>query len=73
MATMQEAALAYAARGIPIIPLYGIKDGCCTCGKDCGRSAGKHPHRQLVPHGVDDASIDLEQVGRWFRAYPEGS
>jgi hypothetical protein len=26
----------------------------------------------LVRNGVDDASSDPEQVGRWFRAYPEG-
>jgi Bifunctional DNA primase/polymerase, N-terminal/AAA domain len=68
--TVQEAAAAYAARGIPVLPLYTLKDGRCTCGKDCGRNAGKHPHNGLVPTGLKDASTDPEQIGRWFRAYP---
>jgi hypothetical protein len=59
-------------RGLAVLPLYGVKNGRCTCGKDCGRSAGKHPHRQLVRNGVSGASCDPEQIGRWFRAYPEG-
>jgi hypothetical protein len=71
--TVREAAAAYAARGIPVLPLYGIKDGKCTCGRDCGRNAGKHPHAGLVPNGLKDASTEPEKVGRWFRAYPEGA
>src|SRR5687768_1185260 len=69
--TVQEAAAAYAARGIPVLPLYGVKNGQCACGQNC-RSAGKHPHITLVPRGLKDASTDSEQVGRWFRAYPDG-
>src|SRR5262245_191392 len=70
--TMEEHAVAYARRGIPVLPLYSVKDGRCTCGRDCGRNAGKHPNITLTPKGVDNASADPDQVGRWFRAYPDG-
>ena len=40
--------------------------GACTCGKaDCA-SPAKHPIAGLVPHGLKDASADLEIVRGWF-------
>lgn len=42
---MREAAVRFAAMGIPAIPLWGItEDGACSCsqGHEC-KSAGKHP------------------------------
>jgi hypothetical protein len=33
---------------------------------------GSIPTRHWCPNGLKDASTDPEQVGRWFRAYPEG-
>lgn len=35
----------YLARGWALVPLHAIVNGRCTCGRDCGRSAGKHPRR----------------------------
>jgi hypothetical protein len=38
-----EWALAVARIGLRVHPLHWIRDARCACGKDCGRSAGKHP------------------------------
>ncbi|MGH6895760.1 MAG: bifunctional DNA primase/polymerase [Geminicoccaceae bacterium] len=69
MPSVAEAALAYVALGIPVLPLHGIQDGRCGCGRNCD-SPGKHPIAPLTPRGVLDASCDTAEVGRWFRAYP---
>jgi hypothetical protein len=67
--TLQNA-LAFAARGHAVLPLYGIVNSKCTCGKDCGRDAGKHPHH-LAPHGVKNATTDPDKIRGWFRKHPE--
>jgi replicative DNA helicase len=42
--TARRAAEWYRADGLDPIPIYGIADGACTCGRpDCVNSAGKHP------------------------------
>jgi hypothetical protein len=67
--TVREAAAYYAALGIRVIPLHGIKNGRCTCGKPNdapGHKPGKHPVGSMTPNGADDASCDTEQVRRWF-------
>jgi hypothetical protein len=47
-------ALDWARRGYRVFPLHGIgSDGKCTCGKDCGRDAAKHP---CSLHGFHDAT-----------------
>lgn len=43
------------ARGFYIFPLYGIKDGNCTCGKSTCDRQGKHPATQ---NGLKDATCD---------------
>ena len=43
-----ESALYFASKGLAVLPLYGIRDGECACGKDCS-SPGKHP---TTRHGV---------------------
>ena len=40
--SLPEAALAYAKNGCRVLPLYSIKKGKCTCGKNHPRP-GKHP------------------------------
>ncbi len=68
---LRGAALEYAARGVPVLPLRGKLPripaahrpgdplhGQCKGG--CGRQG----------HGVHDASTDLEQVGDWWDRWP---
>ena len=62
-----EAALEYAERGIPVLPLHSITDnGCCTCGDSNCPSPGKHPRADLVPHGLKDATTDVGIIRNWF-------
>ena len=58
-----ECALEYIKSGWRVLPLYGIKDGKCGCGKENCTSVGKHP---ALRNGSKDASSDEEQVRRWF-------
>jgi Bifunctional DNA primase/polymerase, N-terminal len=60
-------AVRYARAGLRVLSLHGFRDGRCSCRKDCGRNAGKHP---ITCHGVDDASTDLRQVTAWWRRWP---
>jgi Bifunctional DNA primase/polymerase, N-terminal len=66
-----EAALGYAACGIPVYPVHWPRLGAggaglaCSCqrGPACDRPA-KHP---LVRHGVNDATTNPAQLERWWR------
>lgn len=62
-----EAARSYAERGWAVLPLHSIENGRCTCGRDDCPSPGKHP---LTPHGVKDATTDLDQVQAWWLEWP---
>ncbi len=56
-----DAALAYARRGWPVLPVHSAEDGGrCTCekGRECD-SPGKHPRTR---HGVKDATTDEGQI-----------
>lgn len=50
-----EAALDYAARGWPVLPLL---------------PRAKAPYGQLVPQGLKQATTDAEQIRRWWDAAP---
>jgi putative DNA primase/helicase len=63
-------ALAYARRGWRIFPLHSIRDGRCTCGRDCGKSAGKHPR---VKGGFKVATTDAQQIEAWWIKWPDAS
>ena len=52
---LAEAALAYARRGWPVLPL---------------EPRGKRPAGRLVPNGLHDASSDPATVERWWRRMP---
>jgi putative DNA primase/helicase len=67
-------ALHYASLGMRVLPLHYITNtGRCSCGGDSVNTKckpGKHPYSRLVPHGVNDASCDTEQVRQWFTNTP---
>lgn len=66
---VEAAALEYAARGWPVLPLHGMVRGRCTCGRTCD-TPGKHPIGALVPRGVHDATCDVVVLRGWFRRWP---
>ena len=68
-----EAALAYAARHIPVFPLWGITGGKCDCGDPNCKNAGKHPVGRLVPNGIKDATTDPTVIADWWRKYPNAN
>jgi len=65
--TLQNYAVAYAKLGWAVLPLYGVKNGHCTCGKKDCHSAGKHPQ---LSDGVKGAQKDPFNVGVWFDPDP---
>jgi hypothetical protein len=77
MTPLLEAALGYAAWSIPVYPVHcprpmpGGATLACSCprGPGCDRPA-KHP---LVRHGVRDATIDPDRIGRWWRRWPQAN
>ena len=72
--TPLQAALEYAARGWRVLPLWWpASTGTCACGLvDCD-SVGKHPISRLVPHGLYDASSQLDVVAGWWRSVPHAN
>jgi hypothetical protein len=74
-----DAALAYATRGFPVLPLHhpiqagGRRqpgDVGCSCGyPGCG-PVGKHPR---TPHGLHDATADPDQLARWWQRWPHAN
>jgi Bifunctional DNA primase/polymerase, N-terminal/Primase C terminal 1 (PriCT-1) len=72
-AALARAALAYARRGLPVLPLWWTDDlaECCACGAKSGEcKPGKHPLGDLVHHGVKDATLDQRTIANWWRRYP---
>ena len=73
MSELARAALGYAKRALPVLPLWWTDDNSerCACGAgpgDC--KPGKHPLGDLVHHGVKDATLDPRTIQRWWRRYP---
>jgi hypothetical protein len=77
MSASLDAALGYAAQGIPVYPVHwprptpGGTSLACSCrrGAACDRSA-KHP---LVRHGIHDASMDPVQLQGWWQRWPQAN
>jgi hypothetical protein len=77
MSALLDAALGYAARGIPVYPAHWLRptpggaSQACSCrhGSACDRPA-KHP---LVRHGVNDATTSQAQLERWWSRWPHAN
>src|SRR6266704_1888504 len=82
---LRAAALGYAARGIPVLPLHtpllrpapGRDPAVVTVGCSCGDQGcdrpGKHPRTRLVPRGVAHATTDPDQLETWWRRAPHAN
>lgn len=73
-----EAALSYAARGWPIVPLHAMTDKIprplgeppgygCDCHNPKCKSPGKHPRTK---RGLSDASTNPATIAEWWRHWP---
>ena len=70
LGSTEEGAGFYAARGWQVLPVHTpIAEG-CSCGQDCGASAGKHP-RTL--HGFKEASRHPDRIWHWWRRWPDAN
>ena len=67
MSSLATAAAKYASLGFAIIPLHGITNGACTCGKGECSSKGKHP---IGEHGASNPIIDAELATDQWRTTP---
>ncbi|GAF94460.1 unnamed protein product, partial [marine sediment metagenome] len=65
-----DAALRYAARGWPVLPLHGIRDRGCTCGRPDCSSPGKHPR---TARGLKDATTDNQRIKAWWQQWPDAN
>lgn len=74
LSELGRAALAYAARGLAVFPVWGrAREGGCACGHaDCSNPA-KHPLGTLAPAGLNDATTDAAKIRRWWRRYPNAN
>jgi hypothetical protein len=63
-------ALEYARHGLHVFPLHSIHNGRCTCGRDCGKNAGKHPR---VAGGFKAATTNASQIEAWWRKWPDAN
>jgi hypothetical protein len=71
-ASNEEAALTWAASGVPVIPLHTPDaEGSCSCkeGAKC-KSPGKHPRTYT---GLKEATTDITQILKWFRQNPDAN
>ena len=67
---MRNAALWYANRDWPVLPLYGIRNGKCECGDKNCKSPGKHPR---IYGGLKDATTDKKIIEHWFTKWPNAN
>lgn len=69
----EEAALAFAKAGLPVVLLFGTTGETCDCGKpDCG-APGKHPISSLHPRGHKDATVDHNDIAKGFARFPNAN
>ncbi|MHC4491753.1 MAG: phage/plasmid primase, P4 family [Planctomycetota bacterium] len=74
MAPPLDSALACAARGWRVFPVWPARTGRCCCpkGVNCS-SPAKHPLGGLVRHGSKDATLDMEAIRSWWGQRPNAN
>jgi hypothetical protein len=65
-----KVALGCARLGWPVIPLYWLEDGDCSCSNLKCSDAGKHP---LTVNGVTNATTDDTWIRTWWEEFPEAN
>ena len=86
---LRDAAIGYASRGIPVLPLhYPItrpqtpralptdQPGWltgCSCRDPACAQVGKHPVGALVPHGLTEATTNRARVLAWWTRFPQAN
>jgi len=68
--TKLDAALSYAALGIAVFPCHWMERGRCSCGGQCGTSAGKHPRTRA---GHTEATTEPSTIRLWWSAWPDAN
>lgn len=73
-----RAALFYASKGWPVLPVWPVRDGKCACNTDCGKNAGKHPiswyrNVRVASSGLDDATTDPDKIRGWWKLIPDAN
>jgi hypothetical protein len=70
--TCKEEALKRRGEGRSVIPIYGIQDGACTCGRSTCESPGKHP---ILPSWKEfqQRLPSTQQIEGWFRQHPDAN
>ncbi len=64
-------ALALAARGWSVVPVHGVVDGRCGCGRAACPSPGKHPHVRWE-HWMSRAPTPAE-LESWWERWPDAN
>ncbi len=67
---LKRAALAYAEVGVPVFPVFGIKNKKCLCGNTECEHQGKHP---IPKKGFKEATTDLKQIEKWWSEHPNAN
>jgi hypothetical protein len=67
MTALLDAALEYAAKGWPVLPLHNPDNGACSCGRSDCDSPAKHPR---VEHGLKEATTNADTLRTWWRRWP---
>ncbi len=67
---MLDEALQLAGRGWRIFPVHTTVSGACSCGRACGKDAGKHPR---IKAWQKEASTDAGKIHRWWKRWPQAN
>lgn len=73
---LARAALSYAGFGWRVLALHTPDAaGACSCGREDCTKPGKHPrhHRDLLSHGVYDATTSAELIASWWDMWPDAN